>query len=148
MTRTSMGLACIALAMCTGCTPSADLAKVKTDVQKDMQEFRTKYDRSLAELDSKRKAGEEVQVRLSKDVEAQGKAIAGLTSATKELQSQRAATGDTTLLKDTILRSLKAEQADLEQRLKKMTEYIKDLEQSGQAASASKAPKDEASPAK
>lgn len=134
MTRTTAGLACVALAMCTGCTTSADLDKVRTDLQKDMQEFRGKYDRSLAEIDAKRKAGEEMQVRLSKEVEAQGKAIAGLASTTKELQIQRAATGDTTLLKDTILRSLKAEQADLEQRLKKMTEYIKDLEQSGPAS--------------
>lgn len=112
-----------------------------------MQEFRGKYDRSLAEMEAKRKTGEETQARLSKEVEAQGKTIAGLTSATKELQGQRAATGDTTLLKDTILRSLKAEQADLEQRLKKMTEYIKDLEQSGSAASASKSSQGEASAA-
>ncbi len=146
MARTSIGLVCVALAMSTGCATSADLAKVTADTQKELQGFRTKYDRSLAELESKRKAGQEAQDRLSKDVEAQGKAIAGLTSATKELQSQRVATGDTTLLKDTILRSLKAEQADLEQRLKKMTEYIKELEQSGQAASASKATKNESSP--
>jgi len=124
--------------MCAGCTTSADLDKVKTDLQKDMQEFRGKYDRSLAEIEAKRKAGEETQMRLSKEVDAQGKAIAGLTGTTKELQVQRAAAGDTTLLKDTILRSLKAEQADLEQRLKKMTEYIKELEQSGSAASAIK----------
>ncbi|BCA57110.1 hypothetical protein W02_42500 [Nitrospira sp. KM1] len=122
---------------CSGCVSTGDLMSVRQDVQKEMQEMRSKYDRSLSDNEAKRKTMEELQLRLSKDIDAQGKTLASLATTTRDLQSRHEmllkerASGQNShaLVRDAMLRALKTEQTDLEQRLKKTAEYIRELEQ-------------------
>jgi len=125
---------------------------VREDLQKQLQDTRVKNEQLFAQSETKRKAADEMQARLSKEIKAQEQTLGGLTAKVQDLQTrqeslqkERVSPQSTNVaLRDTILRALRAEQADLQHRLKKMGEYIKDIEQ---AESMGMAPKPSVMPA-
>ncbi|SPP62954.1 hypothetical protein [Nitrospira lenta] len=120
-----------------GCATSQDLAGVRQNVQKEMQEMR-------AQSEAKQKAAEELQVHIVKAFEAQAHTLASLSDKVRELQvlqdalqkERVASQGANATLRDAIVRSLKAEQSDLQQRLRATTDYLKEIEQAGSVGSA------------
>lgn len=135
-----------------GCATSQDVAGVRQDLQRDLHETRVKSEQALAQSDVKRKASEELQARLAKDLKTQEQELTALSATVQELktreqdlttkvqelqtrhetlQKERAATQETNrTLRDSIVRALKADQLDLQQRLQRLGEQIKDFEQS------------------
>lgn len=122
----------VAMALTAGCATPQDLASMRQDIQKEVQDVR-------AQGEAKQKTIEESQVRLSKGLEGQADAVAKLSARVQEMQGlqeslrkeRTTAQGATAALRDAILRSLKAEQSDLQQRAKAVADYIKEIERAG-----------------
>jgi len=121
-----------------GCASSQEVMSVRQDVQKELQEARATSERAMAKADASRKAFEESQNRLATDLKNQDQHLTVLSKKMQELQArqeyaikERASTQETNrALRDAILHALKTEQADLQQRLKRVSESIGDMEQS------------------
>lgn len=127
----------VSLLFVAGCATSQDVAGVRQDLQKELQDTRTKYDQSLSQAEAKRKASEELQARFAKDLKNQEQGLTTLTAKVQDLQGRQedsskeriSAQGTHLALRDAILRALKVEQLDLQQRLKRLGDYIKEIEQ-------------------
>ncbi len=122
----------------TGCATSQELTSVREDVQKELQESRSAYDRAMAKAEASRKVSEESQVRLAADLKNQEQQLSALTQRMQDLQvrqeyavKERASTQETNrALREAILHALKTEQADLQQRITRVNNSIAKMEQS------------------
>lgn len=120
-----------------GCASSQEVTSVRQDIQKELQETRTTYDRAFAKADATRKASEEWQTRFATDLKNHEQHLATLLKRMQDLQmhqqyaiKERASTQETNrALREAILHALKTEQADLQQRLKRLGESIDEMEQ-------------------
>lgn len=136
-TRLSWSLLGIMVLSVGGCVSSQDLEGMRKDLTSEIQETRARQDQMMAQQDMKRKAGEETQARLAKDLKAQEQTLSGISAKLQDLQTRQEALqrerlsgqGTSVALRETILRALRAEQADLQQRQKKLADYIRDVEQ-------------------
>lgn len=120
-----------------GCASSQEVTSVREDLLKELQETRTTYDRAIARADVSRKASEESQARLATDLKNQEQNLAAITKRIQDLQvrqeyaiKERVSTQETNrVLRDAILHALKTEQADLQQRIKRVSDSIVEMEQ-------------------
>lgn len=121
----------------TGCASSQEVTNVRQDLQNALEETRTTYDRALAKVDTSRKASEESQGRFATDLKNQEQHLATLSKQMQDLHlrqeyavRERTSTQDTNrALRAVILHALKAEQSDLQQRLKRLGDSIVEMEQ-------------------
>ncbi|MBS0170014.1 MAG: hypothetical protein JSR62_06630 [Nitrospira sp.] len=106
-------------------------------MQKELDATRTTYDRALAKADASRKASEEWQSRMTTDLKNQEQHLTALSKRMQDLHirqeyavKERASSQETNrVLRDAILHALKSEQADLQQRLKRLDDSILQMEQ-------------------
>lgn len=120
-----------------GCASSQEVTSVRQDLQKELDETRTTYDRALAKADASRKASEEWQSRMTTDLKNQEQHLTALSKQLQDLHvrqeyavRERTSTQDTNrALRAVILHALKSEQSDLQQRLKRLGDSIVEMEQ-------------------
>lgn len=111
-----------------GSASSQEVTTVRQDLEKQLQETRTTYDRAMAKTEASRKASEESQSRLATDLKNQEQHLATLTKRMQELQvrqeyttKDRVSTQEThRALRDVTLNALRTEPTDLQQRLKRL----------------------------
>ncbi len=121
----------------TGCTSSQEVTTVRQDLQKELQETRATYDRAMAKAEASRKAFDDSHARFATDLKNQEQHLAALSKRIQDLHvrqeyaiKERASTQDTNrALRDAILHALRTEQADLQQRLKRLGDSIGEMEQ-------------------
>lgn len=91
-----------------------------------------------AQSEAKQKAAEELQAHTLASLSDR---VWELQVLQEVLQKERVASqGANAMLRDAIVRSLKAEPSDLQQRLRATTDYLKEIEQAGSGGSAVQPP--------